>query len=214
MGETGCDIWEKRGSLVPATLSPRRGESARSGPVKRIKLLRYGEKGCARYGRNGLSGWRNRIWAPLPRPQRAGGLRAVRETRARRRRVPPSRRRLRRLRALRRLHTRLRTPRRPAIQPPPAVEPPPAAPAAAARGWWPCRPWRWMRSVARLERCSRAPCSTHAPPRDTPTRGGAFASWEKKCAPSTHLKQMFLLEAPRNSLERNSEQVKCRVKSD
>ena len=30
----------------------------------------------------------------------------------------------------------------------------------------------------------------------------------KKCAPSTHLKQMFLLEAPRNSLKGNSGKVK------
>ena len=33
---------------------------------KRIKILRYGEKGCATYRRNGLSGWRNQ----RPHPSR------------------------------------------------------------------------------------------------------------------------------------------------
>ena len=36
-------------------------------PVKRKNaMMRYGEKGCATYGRNGVSGWRDQITSPSP----------------------------------------------------------------------------------------------------------------------------------------------------
>ena len=51
-GKGVCDIWEKWVVWV---------EKSKTLLQKKNAILRCGEKGCATYGRNGLSGWRHQM---------------------------------------------------------------------------------------------------------------------------------------------------------